>query len=66
VPDVNNPSKLADHGVHAFVVPLRDPSGNCLPGVEIRDCGYKARYTDGLHMYFRLCCRRMHFVYAAV
>lgn len=30
-----------DHGVHAFIVPLRDDSGNCLPGVEIHDCGYK-------------------------
>ncbi|KXZ46313.1 hypothetical protein GPECTOR_45g183 [Gonium pectorale] len=27
--------------VHAFVVPLRDEGGNTLPGVEIRDCGYK-------------------------
>ena len=34
----------ADHGVHAFVVPLRDGRpgpGNCLPGVEVVDCGYK-------------------------
>lgn len=30
-----------DHGVHAFVVPLRDAQGNELQGVEIRDCGYK-------------------------
>lgn len=30
-----------DHGVHAFVVPLRDENGNTLPGVEIHDCGYK-------------------------
>jgi hypothetical protein len=30
-----------DHGVHAFIVPLRDEAGRCLPGVEIHDCGYK-------------------------
>ena len=30
-----------DHGVHAFVVPLRDAEGKELRGVEIRDCGYK-------------------------
>ncbi|GFR51630.1 hypothetical protein Agub_g14059 [Astrephomene gubernaculifera] len=41
VPDPNGGSKLVDHGVHAFVVPLRDPNGNLLRGVEIRDCGYK-------------------------
>ncbi len=29
------------HGVHAFVVPLRDEEGNVLPGVEIEDCGQK-------------------------
>lgn len=32
---------LVDHGVHAFIVPLRDEAGRCLPGVEIHDCGYK-------------------------
>jgi hypothetical protein len=32
---------LVDYGVHAFVVPLRDEAGRCLPGVEIHDCGYK-------------------------
>lgn len=41
VPDPNGGSKLVDHGVHAFVVPLRDGNGSLLPGVEIRDCGYK-------------------------
>jgi hypothetical protein len=35
------PSGLVDHGVHAFIVPLRDEAGRCLPGVEIHDCGYK-------------------------
>lgn len=32
---------LDDHGVHAFIVPIRDDSGQLLPGVEIHDCGYK-------------------------
>lgn len=44
VPDPNGGPKLVDHGVHAFVVPLRDANGNCLPGVEIRDCGYKVSW----------------------
>jgi acyl-CoA oxidase len=30
------------HGVHAFMVPLRDDEGNVLPGVAIEDCGHKA------------------------
>jgi len=30
-----------DHGVHAFLVPLRDGKGTPLPGVEIQDCGEK-------------------------
>ncbi|MCW3012432.1 MAG: acyl-CoA oxidase domain protein [Solirubrobacterales bacterium] len=29
------------HGVHAFVVPIRDTEGNVLPGVRIEDCGQK-------------------------
>lgn len=29
------------HGVHAFVVPLRDEAGELLPGVRIEDCGQK-------------------------
>ncbi|KAF5836726.1 acyl-CoA dehydrogenase/oxidase C-terminal [Dunaliella salina] len=32
---------MVDHGVHAFIVPLRDDAGQLLPGVEIHDCGYK-------------------------
>lgn len=35
---------LTDHGVHAFVVPIRNGQpgpGNTLPGVEVMDCGYK-------------------------
>ena len=31
----------ARHGVHAFVVPLRDEQGNVLPGVRIEDNGPK-------------------------
>ncbi|MEM9070148.1 MAG: acyl-CoA dehydrogenase [Myxococcota bacterium] len=29
------------HGVHAFVVPVRDDAGALLPGVSIQDCGHK-------------------------
>ena len=29
------------HGVHCFVVPIRDEDGNDLPGVSTSDCGYK-------------------------
>lgn len=31
----------ARHGVHAFVVPVRDAGGSVLPGVHIEDCGEK-------------------------
>jgi acyl-CoA oxidase len=30
------------HGVHAFLVPVRDEDGAALPGVTITDCGVKA------------------------
>jgi len=30
-----------NHGVHALLVPLRDESGNCLPGIRVEDNGYK-------------------------
>ncbi len=30
-----------DYGVSAFLVPLRDKSGNTLPGITIKDCGRK-------------------------
>ncbi|HUG42363.1 MAG TPA: acyl-CoA dehydrogenase [Longimicrobiales bacterium] len=30
------------HGVHALLVPLRDPEGRALPGIRIEDCGHKA------------------------
>ena len=29
------------HGVHAFVVPVRDAEGRVVPGVRIEDCGQK-------------------------
>ena len=31
----------ARHGVHAFVVPVRDTAGRVLPGIQIEDCGAK-------------------------
>ena len=31
----------ADHGVHALLVPIRDPDGRPMPGVEIEDRGAK-------------------------
>ncbi|WP_433504676.1 acyl-CoA dehydrogenase [Pseudonocardia halophobica] len=30
------------HGVHAFLVPIRDDAGAAMPGLEIGDCGHKA------------------------
>eukprot|EP00761_Pharyngomonas_kirbyi_P006799 gb/GECH01006808.1/.p1 GENE.gb/GECH01006808.1/~~gb/GECH01006808.1/.p1 ORF type:complete len:1078 (+),score=269.99 gb/GECH01006808.1/:1-3234(+) len=30
-----------NYGVHAFVVPVRDTSGNLSPNIRIRDCGMK-------------------------
>ena len=30
------------HGVHAFLVPIRDGQGKPCPGVSIEDCGHKA------------------------
>lgn len=29
------------HGIHIFIVPLRSPDGNPLPGIRIADCGHK-------------------------
>ena len=40
-PGADGSGAVDDQGVHAFIVPLRDEAGNILPGVEIRDCGYK-------------------------
>ncbi|MCE5288087.1 MAG: acyl-CoA dehydrogenase family protein [Nocardiaceae bacterium] len=33
------------HGVHCFVVPIRDNKGKDLPGVTTSDCGYKGGLT---------------------
>lgn len=41
IPASDGSGILDDHGVHAFIVPLRDEAKQCFPGVEIRDCGYK-------------------------
>lgn len=41
VPAPDGSGAIDDHGVHAFIVPLRDADSQCLPGVEIKDCGYK-------------------------
>ena len=30
-----------EHGVHAFLVPVRAPGGRLLPGIRIEDCGEK-------------------------
>ncbi len=49
VPSPDGSGSLVDHGVHAIVVPLRDGAGNVLPGVEIKDCGYKVYF---LHLPF--------------
>ena len=35
------------HGVHAFLVPIRDEEGRPMPGVRIEDCGAKASGTCG-------------------
>lgn len=36
------PAATRDHGVHAFLVPIRDADGRPCPGVTIEDCGAKA------------------------
>ncbi len=30
-----------NHGVHCFVVPMRNSSGELQPGIRVEDCGYK-------------------------
>ena len=37
----NGGSPAQDHGVHAFLVPIRDADGATRPGVRIEDCGAK-------------------------
>jgi acyl-CoA oxidase len=34
-------SGTARHGVHAFLIPIRDEKGEVMPGVTIEDCGLK-------------------------
>lgn len=41
VPSADGTGALDDHGVHAFIVPLRTAPGVLAPGVTIHDCGYK-------------------------
>lgn len=41
VPSADRSKTLDDHGVHAFIVPLRTAPGVLAPGVTIHDCGYK-------------------------
>ena len=48
---------VKDEGVHAFIVPLRDPeSKECLPGVRIHDNGYKAALFSLIHTEVCLGC----------
>ena len=44
---------VKDHGVHAFICPLRNEDGSLVSGVEIRDCGYKVGLNGVRH---RLPC----------
>ncbi len=30
-----------NHGVHCILVPIRDKQGSLLPGIRVKDCGYK-------------------------
>lgn len=30
-----------EHGVHAILVPMKDETGNLMPGIRVEDCGYK-------------------------
>ena len=43
-----------EHGVHAFVVPIRDENGETLEGVTIEDCGHKIGLNgvDNGRLYF--------------
>ncbi|HOY11741.1 MAG TPA: acyl-CoA dehydrogenase [Saprospiraceae bacterium] len=31
----------SNQGIHAIIVPYRDQAGNTLPGITVKDCGYK-------------------------
>ncbi len=52
VPAPDGSGALDDHGVHAFIVPLRDEESQCFPGVEIKDCGYKVKIRPVQSMQF--------------
>jgi hypothetical protein len=41
IPNEGPKGGYKDHGVHAFICPLRTIDGGVCKGVEIRDCGYK-------------------------
>jgi acyl-CoA oxidase len=55
IPSPDGSGTVVDHGVHAIVVPLRDAAGRTLPGIEIKDCGYKVgmKYLAVLSGIFR-------------
>lgn len=55
VPAPDGSGALDDHGVHAFIVPLRDEESQCFPGVEIKDCGYKVEIKP-VHAVFVIAC----------
>ncbi len=44
---------LVDHGVHAFLVPIRDEQHRAVAGVDIKDCGYKVL---GVHCVYSIGC----------
>lgn len=41
IPKKEESTVIQDLGVHAFIVPIRGTDNLPLPGIEIRDCGYK-------------------------
>ena len=41
IPNEGPKGGFKDHGVHAFICPIRNDDGSVCTGVEIRDCGYK-------------------------
>ena len=46
VPAADGSGAIDDQGVHAFIVPLRDPeTKQLLPGVEIHDNAYKVSFS---------------------
>jgi acyl-CoA oxidase len=59
VPAPDGSGAIDDQGVHAFIVPLRDPeTKQSLPGVEVHDNAYKATpifRPTRLEEYVRVC-----------